>query len=175
MDLGGEKSATLSSGIAIGCPHFMKKVEEGAKKLQKQLSRRRKGSKNYWKQKVMIRGKYMKLRNMREDLLDRASAAMAKLYDAIIVDGPNVQGMMHNQPLSRGIRDASFYAFKLKLKWKAEKYGRNMIEICRFDPSSKMCYQCGNIKHGLKPSDRTYRCDACGLVIDRGLQRVQEH
>jgi len=115
----------------------------------------------------MIRGKYMKLRNMREDLLDRASAAIAKLYDAIIVDDPNVQGMMHNQPLSRGIRDASFYAFKLKLKWKAEKYGRNMIEIGRFGPSSKLCSQCGNIKHGLKPSDRTYRCDVYGLVIDR--------
>jgi len=58
-------------------------------------------------------------------------------------------------------------AFKLKLKWKAEKYGRNMIGIGRFGPSSKMCSQCGNIKYGLKPSDRTYRCDVCGLVIDR--------
>jgi len=114
-----------------------------------------------------LQKKYMKLRNMCEDLLDRASPAMAKRHDAIIVNGLNVGGMMHSHHLARGIMDASLYAFKLKLKWKAEKYGMNMIEIGRFDPSSKMCSQCGNIKHGLKPSDRTYRCDVCGLAIDR--------
>jgi len=92
---------------------------------------------------------------------------MAKRHDAIIVEGLNVRWMMHSHRLPKGIGDASLYAFKLKLKWKVEGYGRNMIEIGRFDPSSKLCSQCGNIKHGLKPSDRTYRCDVCGLVIDR--------
>jgi len=96
IDLDAEKFATLSSGIAIGGPHFIGKVEKRVKKLQEQLTRKRKGSRNYWKQKVMIRRKYMKLRNMHEDLLDRASASMAKRYDTIIVEGLNVRGMMHN-------------------------------------------------------------------------------
>jgi len=103
---------------------------------------------------------------------------MAKRHDAIIVEGLNVRWMMHNQPLSRGIGDASLYTFKLKLKWKAKKYGRNMIEIGRFDPSSKLCSQCDNIRHGLKLSYRTYRCDVYGLVIDsdhnafRNIRRI---
>jgi len=79
----------------------------------------------------------------------------------------NVRGMMHNHRLSRGIGDVSFYAFKLKLKWKVEKYGKNMIEIGRFDPSSKLCSNCGGLKTNLKLSDRIYHCDACGLAIDR--------
>jgi len=58
-------------------------------------------------------------------------------------------------------------AFKLKLKWKAEKYGRNMIEICRFDLSSKLCSNCGSLKINLKLLGRIYHCDVCGLVIDR--------
>jgi len=115
----------------------------------------------------MIRGKYMKLRNMREDLLDKVSTAMTKRHDTIIIEGLNVQGMMQNHHIAKSIGDVSLYAFKLKLKWKAEKYGRNMIEICRFDPSSKLRSNCGSLKTNLKLSDRIYRCDACGLVIDR--------
>jgi len=127
-----ENFSTLSGGIAIDNSYFIRRVEKRVRKLQKRLSKSRKGSRNYGKQKVRIRRKYMELRNTREDLLDRASAAMAKRYDTIIVEGLNVRGMMHNHCLPRGMGDASFYAFKLKLKWKAEKYGRNMIEIGRF-------------------------------------------
>jgi len=110
INLGLEKFSTLSSGIAIGGPHFLGKGERRVKKLQEQPSRKRKGSRNYGKQKVRIRRKYKELRNTREDLLDRASAAMAKRYDTIIVNGLNVRGMMHNHRLSRGMGDASFYA-----------------------------------------------------------------
>jgi len=75
---------------------------------------------------------------------------------------------MHNRRLPMDIGDASPHAFKLKLKWKAEKYGRNMIRIGRFGPSSKLCSNCGGLKTNLKLSDRIYHCDACGLAIDRG-------
>jgi len=63
--------------------------------------------------------------------------------------------------------DASFRAFKLKLKWKAEKYGRNMIDIGRSDPSSKLRSNCGSLKTGLQLSGRVYHCDPCGLAIAR--------
>jgi len=75
--------------------------------------------------------------------------------------------MMQNHHIAKSIGDVSFYAFKLKLKWKAEKYGRNMIEIGRFDPSSKLCSNCGSLKTNLKLSGCVYHCDACGLAIDR--------
>ncbi|PYB67953.1 hypothetical protein DMB44_06590 [Thermoplasma sp. Kam2015] len=62
---------------------------------------------------------------------------------------------------------------KQKLKWKVEKYGKNIIEIGRLDPSSKICSSCGNIKHDLKLSDRIYHCNVCGLTIDRDLNATK--
>jgi putative transposase len=104
---------------------------------------------------------------MREDFLDKVSTAIAKRYDTIIMEDLNVQGMMRNHRVSKSLSDVSFYAFRLKLGWKATKYGKNLVLIGRFDPSSKLCSSCGNIKHDLKLSERIYRCDACGLIMDR--------
>ncbi|PMP73623.1 MAG: transposase [Aciduliprofundum sp.] len=173
IDLGIEKFATLSNGIAIENPRFMKKVEKRIEKLQKQLSRKQKGSNNRRKQILKLQKKYRKLRNMRKDFLDKVSTAIAKQYDTIIIEDLNVQGMMQNHHIAKSIGDVSFYAFKEKLKYKAEKYGKNVIEIGRFDPSSKICSRCGNIKHDLKLSDRIYHCNICGLTIDRDLNAAK--
>ncbi|PYB68782.1 transposase [Thermoplasma sp. Kam2015] len=167
IDLGIEKFATLSNGIAIENPGFIKKVEKRIKRLQKQLSRKQKGSKNRRKHILKLQKEYMKLRNMREDFDDKISTAIAKQYDTIVIEDFNVHGMMQNHHISKSLSDVSFYSFKQKLEWKAEKYGKNIIEIGRFDPSSKICSSCGNVKHDLKLSDRIYHCDVCGLIIDR--------
>ncbi|MGC8673440.1 MAG: RNA-guided endonuclease InsQ/TnpB family protein, partial [Thermoplasmata archaeon] len=169
IDLGLEKFATLSNGIAIENPRFMKKVEKRIKKLQKQLSRKRKGSNNRRKLILKLQRKYRELRNMREDIYDKVSTAIAKRYDTIIMEDLNVKGMMQNHRIAKSISDVSFYSFKHKLEWKTMKYGKNLILIGMFDPSSKLCSKCGSIKHDLKLSDRIYRCDVCGLVIDRDL------
>ncbi|MCY0851321.1 MAG: transposase, partial [Thermoplasma acidophilum] len=105
--------------------------------------------------------------NLRDDFHDKVSTAIAKRYDTIFIEDLNVRGMQRNHHLARSITDVSFYSFKEKLKWKADRYGKNLIEIGRFDPSSKLCSRCGNIKKDLKLSDRVYSCDACGLTIDR--------
>ncbi|PYB68473.1 transposase [Thermoplasma sp. Kam2015] len=167
IDLGIEKFATLSPGIAIENPGFIKKLEKRIKKLQKQLSRKQNGSKNRRKHILKLQKEYMKLRNMREDFDDKISTAIAKQYDTIIIEDLNVKGMMQNHHISKSLNDVSFYSFKQRLEWKAEKYGKNIIGIGRFDPSSKICSSCGNIKHDLKLSDRIYHCDVCGLIIDR--------
>ncbi|MDP8012425.1 MAG: RNA-guided endonuclease InsQ/TnpB family protein [Thermoplasmata archaeon] len=167
IDMGLEKFATLSNGTAIENPRFIKKLEKRTKKLQKQLSRKQKGSNNRKKQVLKFQRKYRKLRNMRNDFLDKVSTAIAKQYDTIIMEDLNVQGMMQNKHIAKSIDDVSFYAFKQKVEWKAEKYGKIIIEIGRFDPSSKLCSRCGNIKQDLKLSDRIYHCGVCGLTIDR--------
>ncbi|MGC9294310.1 MAG: RNA-guided endonuclease InsQ/TnpB family protein [Thermoplasmata archaeon] len=167
IDLGIEKFATLSNGIAIENPRFINKAEKRIKKLQKQLSRKQKGSNSRRKQIFKLQKKYMKLRNMRRDFYDKLSTAIAKQYDTIIMEDLNVQGMKQNHHIAKSIGDVSFYAFKEKLKYKAEKYGKSVVEIGRFDPSSKICSRCGNIKKDLKLSDRIYHCDICGLTIDR--------
>ncbi|WP_297215046.1 transposase, partial [Thermoplasma sp.] len=131
--------------------------------------RKQKGSNNRKKQVLKLQRKYRKLKNMREDFLDKVSTAIAKQYDTIIMEDLNVQGMMQNHHIAKSIGDVSFYVFKQKLKWKAIKYGKSIIEIGRFEPSSKICSKCGNIKNDLKLSDRIYHCNICGLIMDRDL------
>jgi putative transposase len=94
---------------------------------------------------------------------------MLKAYDTVITEDLNVSGMMKNHHLARSIADAGWSSFVTMLKTKALSRGKNIIETGRFDPSSRMCSNCGNIKHDLKLWDRTYNCDICGLSIDRDL------
>ncbi|MCW6169274.1 MAG: transposase [Thermoplasmatales archaeon] len=94
---------------------------------------------------------------------------MFNAYDAVIMEDLNVTGMMKNHNLARSISDAGWSSFMIMLKTKAMLRGKNIIEIGRFDPSSKMCSKCGNIKHDLKLSDRTYHCNECDPIIDRDL------
>lgn len=167
IDLGIEKFATLSDGRAIENPKFIGKIEKVIKRLNKQLSKKKKGSRNFEKHKVRIQRKYRKLRNMRKDFHDKVSTAIAKRYDAIIIEDLNIRGMQKNHHIAKSITDVSFYAFREKLKRKAERFGKNIIVIGRFDPSSKLCSRCGNLKKDLKLSDRVYKCEVCGLKIDR--------
>jgi len=167
IDLGVEKLATLSNGIAIENPRFVTKIEKRINKLQEELSRKEKGSSNYRKHVLKIGKKYMKLRNEREDFQDKISTAIAKQYDTIIMEDLNVQGMQQNHHIAKSIGDASFYNFKQKLLWKADGFGKNIVEIGSFDPSSKLCSRCGNLKKDLKLSDRIYHCDVCGVTMDR--------
>ncbi|WP_297214984.1 transposase [Thermoplasma sp.] len=153
--------------MAIENPRFIKKVEKRIRRLQRQLSRKQKGSNNRNKHVLKLQKEYMNLKDMREDFYDKVSTAIAKQYDTIVIEDLNVQGMMQNHHIAKSLSDVSFYSFKQKLLYKAEKYGKNIIEIGRFDPSSKICSRCGNIKHDLKLSDRIYHCDVCGLTIDR--------
>jgi len=167
IDLGLEKFATLSDGIVIENLRFIEKVEKRIKRLQKWLSRKKNGSNNRKKLVLRLQRRYRKLRNMREDFLDKVSTAIAKQYDTIIMEDLNVQGMQQNHHIAKSIGDVSLYSLKQKLLWKADKYGKNLVEIGRFDPSSKLCSNCGNLKKDLKLSDRIYHCDVCGVTLDR--------
>jgi putative transposase len=167
IDLGIEKYATLSNGIAIDNPRFINKVEKRIKRLQQGLTRKQRGSKNYEKQRIKLQRKYRRLRNMRLDFIDKVSTAIAKQYDTIIIESLDIQKMQQTHSVAKSIGDLSFYAFKQRLRWKADKYGKNVVEIGKFEPSSKLCSKCGNLKKDLKLSDRIYSCDICGLIIDR--------
>ncbi|MGC8618419.1 MAG: RNA-guided endonuclease InsQ/TnpB family protein, partial [Thermoplasmata archaeon] len=81
----------------------------------------------------------------------------------------NIQGMQRNHHLAKSVTDQGWYQFKTMLTYKLGRREAELIEIGRFDPSSRMCSKCGNIKHDLKLSDRIYHCNVCGLIIDRDL------
>ncbi len=115
IDLGIDRSATLSNGLAVVNPGPVKKIEKKLKRLCRRLLRKKNGSKNRRKNTRRLQRKYRELRNEREDFLDKVSTAIAKQYD-IIIEDLNVGGMMQNHHLSKAIGDVSWYAFKQKLK-----------------------------------------------------------
>ena len=87
----------------------------------------------------------------------------------IVMEDLNVRGMMKNRHLSRAIAEQKFYEFKRQIRYKCEQYGIEFVEAGRFYASSRTCSHCGRIKASLRLSDRIYKCDDCGFVIDRDL------
>lgn len=169
IDLGIKMFATLSNGVQISKPNYIKRSEKKLAKAQKRLSRKKKGSKNREKQRIKVARIHEHIANQRKDFLNKVSDVITRAYDAVVIEDLNIKGMVRNHHLARSISDAGWYTFVSMLKAKALRRGKNIIEIGRFDPSSKMCSRCGNIKDDLKLSDRTYHCDVCGLTINRDL------
>jgi putative transposase len=106
---------------------------------------------------------------IRKDALHKATTAIVRNADVLVVESLNVAGMMKNRHLARSLSDASLSEFLRQLKYKAEWSGVEVIEAPRFYPSSKTCSGCGTIKSDLILSDRVYECSSCGLQIDRDL------
>ena len=167
--MGIKKFATLSDGVQIIKPKHIKQSEKKLTKEQRRLSRKRKHSRNWEKQHVKVARIQGHIANQRKDFLKKASDVIIKAYDTIAVEDLNVMGIVKNHRLARSASDTGWNTFTTMLKTKALKRGNTVIEIGRFDPFSRMCSHCGNIRHDLKLSDRTCHCDACDLKINRDL------
>jgi putative transposase len=166
IDVGITAFLTTSDGMQIHNPKNLKKSEKKLAILQKRLSRKQKGSKNRNKAGVKVAKAQEHIANQRMDFHNKVSDAMLKAYDTVITEDLNVSGMMKNHHLARSIVDAGWSSFVTMLKTKALSRGKNIIEIGRFDPSSKMCSKCGYI-YNLKLSERTWTCPRCNITHDR--------
>ena len=169
IDMGVKAFITASDGLQVEPLNALRKKEKSLKRQQKKLSRKTKGSENRMKQVVRVKRIYQHIRDMRTDFNHKVSTAIAKHYGTVVIEDLNVQGMQRNHHIAKSITDQGWYQFSTMLKYKLQWRNGELIEIGRFDPSSKMCSRCGSIKHDLKLSDRTYHCNTCGLVIDRDL------
>jgi putative transposase len=107
------------------------------------------------------------------DTLHKATSGLARRYQTIVAEDLNVTGMTHNHKLARAIGDQGFGRFRRMLTYKTEWRGGRLVIADRFYPSSKTCSGCGAVKAKLALSERTYLCDACGLVIDRDLNAAR--
>ena len=169
MICGVKHFLTTSDGIQIEPLNILRKKEKKLKREQRRLSRKEKGSENRKKQIVKVQKIHQQIRDARTDFNHKVSTAIAKHYGTLVVEDLNIQGMVRNHNLAKSITDQGWYQFRRMLEYKLQWRGGELIEIGMFDPSSKMCSGCGNIKHDLKLSDRIYHCDVCGLTIDRDL------
>jgi len=175
VDVGIKTLATCSNGKLFENPKSLSRYERQLVHMQRELSRRRKGSKNRAKTKQRIAKLHYKIANVRRYALHAVShylTATAK-PKTVVLENLNVKGMVKNRHLSKAISDASFGELRRQLEYKCTWNGVELKFADRFYPSSKTCSECGNVKPLLKLSERTYVCESCGIVIDRDLNAAQ--
>ena len=179
IDLGITDFAILSDGQKIDNHKFTSKMEKKLKREQRKLSRRallakKKGiplseAKNYQKQKRKVARLHEKVMNQRTDFLNKLSTEIIKNHDIICIEDLNVKGMLRNHKLARSISDVSWSSFVAKLQYKADWYGREIIKVNQWFPSSQICSECGH-KDGKKPLDiREWTCPICHTHHDRDI------
>lgn len=155
----------------------MKELCKKQKHLQRSISRKyeaNKQGKKYIKTKNIerlenkLRKLYCHISNIRKNYIHQCTHALVSLLPSrVVMEDLNITGMMKNRHLARVIQEQCMYEFIRQMRYKCEWNGIEFIQADRFYPSSKTCSCCGNIKRDLKLSDRTYKCDICGLTIDR--------
>ena len=169
VDLGVKTLATLSDGTVIENPRYLRKSERRLKMAQKALSRKVKGSNRRAKARAKVARIHAHVANQRQDAIHKATTMIAQTYLHISVEDLNVVGMVKNHRLAKAVSDASFGEFRRQLDYKTARTGAALHVVDRWYPSSKTCSKCGRVKAKLSLAERVYRCDGCGLVMDRDL------
>jgi putative transposase len=167
IDLGLKEFCITSNKDFVSNPKFLRKSELKLKRAQRKLSLRKKGSNRRFRQQKKIFKLHEKIRNQRLDFLHKLSTKLVNENQVICLEDLNVSNMVKNHKLAKSISDVSWSKFVELLKYKCNWYGRELVQVDKFFPSSKMCSNCGNIKKDLTLKDREYVCSFCGLVIDR--------
>ena len=167
IDLGVKEIATCSNGIIFDNPKWIKKIERKFKHKQRQISKQKRGSNRRNRNKLRIQKLYYKLTNQRNDYLHKLTKYIIRTNDIICLEDLNIRGMVKNHNLAKAISNVSLYELRRQFEYKAKLYGKEIKYIDKWFPSSKTCSNCGNIKNDLTLKDRIYKCQKCGLEIDR--------
>ena len=169
IDLGVKDFVITSDGEVFKNKHFLKQSENKIKKLQRQLSKKVKGSNNRDKVRTKIAKEFENLTNQRIDYIHNVVNSLLRTYDYVFMEDLNVQGMLRNHKLSKAIQELGFYTFKSTLKNKAMLNDKFVIEVDRWFASSKTCHKCGYVYKGLTLGEREWTCPICGEHHDRDL------
>lgn len=169
VDLGIKEFAVCSNGDKFANPKHYQRVEKKLKFNQRVLSKRVKGGSSRNKQRIKVAILHERATNSRLDFLHKLSKKLIDENQVICVEDLNVKGMMSNHKLAKSIATTGWGEFLRQLAYKAEWYGRTIVVIDRFFPSSKTCNNCGYIKEDLSLKDREWECESCKVHIDRDL------
>jgi putative transposase len=164
IDLGIKTYLVASDGKEFDNPKFLRKAQSRLKFVQSKYSKH-KGKKTKHRLAVL----HEKVTNQRKDFLHKTSSELIKNHDSIAIEDLAVSNMVKNHCLAQSISDAGWSTFVSMLEYKAEWYGKNILRIGRFDPSSKLCSVCGEINKELTLKDREWTCKCCGSVLDRDV------
>ncbi len=173
VDLGVTDFAVTSGGEKIANPRHLERKARRMARYQRRLARCQQGSANREKARLKAARAHRKVRNARRDFLHRASTRLVRQHDVIVIEDLAVAHLIRNRRLARAISDAGWGEFRRQLEYKCDRYGRELIVISRWYPSSKTCSACGHLLVGLSLSTRHWTCPSCGTRHDRDVNAAK--
>ena len=173
LDVGIKTFIVDSNGVEYENIKIRRNNQKKLYRLQKRHSKKLKGSKNKEKSRIKLAKYHDKLSNIKNHYLHQVSNKIIEENQLIIIENLNVSGMMKNHKLAKSIQELSLYGFKEMLTYKCDWYGRDLIQIDRFFPSSKLCGCCGFKNDELTLKDREWRCPSCHTVHLRDLNAAK--
>ncbi len=166
IDLGLTHFAVLSDGTKIDSQRFLRRAEKKLKKAQRELSRKQKGSKNREKARLKVARAHARVADARREFHHQLSTQLIRENQTVVVEDLAVGSLARTRP-AESIHDAGWAQFVGMLAYKADRYGRTLVKVGRFEPTSQVCSACGH-HDGPKPLQvREWTCPACGTVHDR--------
>jgi len=167
LDFSMKELYFASDGSSADYPKYYRKTLDQLRKLSRQVSHCKKGSKNRYKLRLKLAKLHEKVANQRKDFLHKKSRQIANVYDVVCVEDLNMKIMSKSLKLGKSVMDNSYGTFLSMLEYKLKDQGKHLVKIDRWYPSSKTCSGCGNVKKELLLSERMYTCDTCGMTLDR--------
>lgn len=167
LDMSIPKLYVDNNGNSPEFPHPHRKVEKRIALEQRKLSRMKKDSNNYKKQRQRINQLYSRSKNQRKDFLHKLSRELVDKYDLICVEDLNLAAIRRTFHFGKAVNDNGWNMFVTFMTYKAERQGKKVIKVSRFFPSTKKCHTCGYLHKEIKLSDRIYECPVCWSIMDR--------
>lgn len=169
IDLGIKSFIVTSNGEKFDNPKYLRESLVRLKWMQRQLSRKKKGSNRRDVCRLRVAKLHEKISNQRYDFLHKVSDVITKQYDIVCMENLQVANMLKNHCLAQSINDSGWGIFETLLKYKCEWRGKQLVQIGTFEPSSKTCSNCGSMNNELTLADREWACPSCGKLLDRDI------
>jgi putative transposase len=173
IDLGLHDVVVLDSGEKMGNPRFFAQDEKQLTKAQRRLAKKKLGSKNHDKARHTVAHIPARIADRRQDFLHKLSTRIIRENQTICIESLRVKQMVKHPTLAKAIHDVGWGEFVRMLEYKAQWYGRTLVKIDKWYPSSKRCHLCGHVLDSLTLDIRQWTCTECGSVHDRDVNAAQ--
>ena len=173
LDLGLKSMVIFSTGEQVGNPQFFRKDEKKLAKVSRRHAKKKKGSKNRAKARLKVARLHAKIADRRRDYQHKLSTRIVHENQVICIESLSVKNMVQNHRLAKSISDVSWGEFVRQLEYKAQWYGRTLIKIDKWYPSSKRCSHCGHVLDSLSLDERFWMCQECHTFHDRDINAAK--